>query len=623
MPSFRLSLLFIMLLFFTAAGVLRAQVPPADEIKPTSLLELNTTTEAGQWVSVDAFIWIWRYTAPRLELRLNTRDSWGTAFITLDDPAQLPKGLHGAKVRLTGQATGKRNRYNGLLVPSLQQMEVLQPGTDDPFLPDVVPLEAVARHQIEWGRRVTVRGTLCTFANPADLLISHGGVGLHCVLTMGWTPGFGRSDIAGGTTVIPEMSPGDEVEITGSLVESEQGNKVLAELTYCHVRVIGKGTAPQPRPVPISHLAKFKEYSEWVSVEGIVNAWVWDGVNLTLGLLDPHSASVKQTVLNAASMPFPEDLFGARVRLTGMTRAMLPEAEYNLCVPSPQYFEVLQPGAKDAFDAPEHPLADVARRTVPPADRVRLRGVLLARPLPDVLHIRHQDTAICAKLDRPWNRSSAPATRFAGIGPWPENLAIGDEVEIVGHPLPEVEDATRQLYDFDSAIVRVIKSGGTPPAPRQSALDDIISGSFTADLVETRGRLVSIDQMPAGQVYWRTSLQLESAAGVLLPAVSYSQKPPSTKTLRVDDEVLLRGLVSRATSQTPRQLWFSSAAEDVKSLGVSPVVFTRQLWRWGGGGVAVLLLLGGWITLLRRTNRLQSQNATFLEQKVEERTTEL
>lgn len=629
MPLIRPSTSFALLLFFAAAVAMSAQ-EPAGKITSMSIMELNTTAEAGRWVSVEAYVWTWRYKAKHLELRLNSRERWSTAIISVEDAAQIPRTLHGAKVRITGQTTGQRSSYNALRAPSLQHLEFLKQGGEGLFDLPAVTVEDVARHRIEWGRRVTVRGTLCARHGPADLLISESGFGLTCNLTMGWTEKFGSSDIAGGTTEIPEMSPGDVVEVTGSLVETGQDGSVLPyELSFCHVRVVGKGKVPEPLPVPVSHLANFKEYSQWVSVEGTVDAWISDGANMSLGLLDPHTRALL-TVRDTAKMPFPENLFGARVRLTGMTLAMLPGSTYSLFIPSAQHFQVLRPGTKDAFEAPQRPIEDVVRQTVPPVERVKVRGVLIARPVPQVLHVRGEDAAISVKLTHPWNRSSNPAARYADGGLWPEKLEIGDEVEIVGHPLPEIDDADYQPHDLVFATVRVLKDGKGTPAPRQAALDDIISGSFTSDLVETRGRLLSFDQIPIEKGYWRTSLQLESDAGVPFHAVSYSPRPSSEKNLRVDDEVLLRALVGRATSQSPRQLWFASAAADVKSLGVSPVVLTRQLWRWGGGGAAILVLLLAWIGLLRRSNQQKTRLATelkaatdLLEHRVAERTAEL
>jgi len=175
-------------------------------------------------------------------------------------------------------------------------------------------------------------------------------------------------------------------------------------------------------------------------------------------------------------------------------------------------------------------------------------------------------------------------------------------------------------FDLYQTHVRVLGKKD-PPAPVPATIAEIAAGAHTSDFVETRGRIVGVQQQSVRNE-WRTTLLLEADTGERIPLVHQATKIASFSNQHVDHDVLVRAFVDRATAKTPRQLW-TVDEQDIDILGVSSIVLTRRLWMYAGGFIAVLALFSGWIVALRKSNRATAAANATLEKRVEERTSEL
>jgi signal transduction histidine kinase len=193
-------------------------------------------------------------------------------------------------------------------------------------------------------------------------------------------------------------------------------------------------------------------------------------------------------------------------------------------------------------------------------------------------------------------------------------------VEVMGSPAVFDPAFATEIHDLHDAHLRVIERGKEVKA-QEATLESVAEDQHDSDLIQVRGRLLALQQLPTERGEWRTSMVLGSD-GLRLPVGFQDRSKTDFSTLRVDDEVLVQGVVLRATAANPRRLMML-AAGDARSLGLSPAVRARQFYSWGGGVLAALALLSGWVVALRRRNRSQVEVSHVLEQQVSARTTEL
>jgi signal transduction histidine kinase len=419
-------------------------------------------------------------------------------------------------------------------------------------------------------------------------------------------------------TIFPAI--GDTVEIAGLTQTSIIAGIPHPRVTVQSLRITGHGPLPQPKKLSTFEVNTFQHYDQWISLEGHVVRWKFRRTDneLVIAIVDAHGFTTV-SVRTPGRESVPPALMGAKVRFTGLNYAKKSQSAYgSTTVPSLNQMEILTPGSEDPFAAPSVQIGQITQGKTGPGSRVKVRGVVLANVSQSVIYLRDGDAALCGVLFPPWG-NNLPFEEYTDAGKWPV-VKPGDEVEITGSVLEATQDPSLRGFPLNFCHARVVGSQAVP-APVTARLPDIVSGRHTFDLVQVKARLLNLQQMPADRISWRTTMMLE-AGGMQLPLTHLDTGFTSFDTVRVDDELLITALVDDATATDPRQLWLISPG-DVKSLGVSPVVRTRQLWLWGGGASAVLALLAGWIMLLRRSNRVQSRAAMLLEQKVTERTAEL
>ncbi len=441
---------------------------------------------------------------------------------------------------------------------------------------------------------------------------------------------FKIQDDRGGIGIsLPEGTPcpveGDWVEVTGRgggiNVQAHRYPHIAAE----RVVITGRGAFPKPIEVSVEELASFKHYNQWVSVEGMVVMWKRSPASLSIMLAGPDTWAVVH-VRGWRKEDFPRDWHGARLRVTGVNMGISHSRADTLIAPGPEQVTVVKAGTADLFAAPEASLAEVGKGSVPPAERVRVTGVVTAMTDPQTLYLQHGGEALCVQLQHGWLRAASAGHLYADAGPLPE-LEPGDWVEVVGSRRGGAGDPREEGCALVQCHARVNGSAPVPP-PQPTTPAEIAAGAHTWRLVQTGGRLLQTGSLPLSGGRWRSTLLLERD-GVRLPAALVSRVREPFQHLAANDEVVLTGVVDPATSHSPRQLWLTSAG-DIASLGLSPAVRRRQLWLWGGATGALLLLGGLWIATLHRSLRRQSAAEAVahelnlkLEKRVVERTEEL
>lgn len=413
---------------------------------------------------------------------------------------------------------------------------------------------------------------------------------------------------------------GDRVEISGLTMTFTVSGQSYARVQASQVRNLGPAVLPTPVDLSFVELNSFRNFERWVRVVGHVVRWKFRRSTNELVIL--LAAGDDWTTVAVRTPGRPElvsKLFGAKVRLTGINAGTNTRDAYgSLIVPSLAQLEFLREGNPDIFETPVVTARALIDRKVEPGARIKLRGTVLVQLGERVIYVRGADGfAQCVYLILPFVGNAA-WEEFADAGAIP-TLRPGDQVEVIGSPIDGEWANSPGPYSLGFCHIRV--TGSQPPAePILTTLPEVAAGKGTHDLVHLRARLLSISEVPFDRQR-RTAMLLE-AEGARLYLIHQAAGSHNFDAVKPDDEVLVTALVDRATTTEPRQLRLISPG-DLKSLGLSPVVRTQRLWLWGGSGVAVLALLGSWITALRRTARVQAVAAASLEQSVGERTADL
>ncbi len=598
-----------------AASIHVKGTAPLPQALPVDLPTLVSFTHFDQWVSSEAFVMDWQHAEGELRMRMVANGGYFVVIVRLPEASAIPAKLNGARLRLTGVNAGNRSTENALFVPSIAQLEVLEEGANDVFEAPIATVPDLMQRKVEAGRRYRVRGIVTAVSEERKIFLvtPEGDMMVYLLVRRDQdAPGT----LYGSAGNWPPPQAGDLVEVLGSTFETANSSLNSNGLNWCQLRKLGTQPPPKPRPVDIETLLSWRNHDEWCSVEGTVTGWMQGATTRLYSIVDAHGWAIVQ-VRDVTGASFPKDLHGARLRFTGISRSRVANPGEALVVAGTSFIEVIKAGSADPFAVPQMEMRDLMKQKAPSGDRVRTRGIVTGHTGATVLYLRDQNSAICVLLQDPWARGTG--THYADAGPLPK-LQPGDEVEVMGSPMQPRAGLDADGFDLYQTHVRVLGKKD-PPAPVPATIAEIAAGARNSDFVETRGRIVGVQQQSVRNE-WRTTLLLEADTGERIPLVHQATKIASFSNQHVDHDVLVRAFVDRATAKTPRQLW-TVDEQDIDILGVSSVVLTRRLWMYAGGFIAVLALFSGWIVALRKSNRATAAANATLEKRVEERTSEL
>ncbi|MEQ1751417.1 MAG: PAS domain-containing sensor histidine kinase, partial [Prosthecobacter sp.] len=561
-----------------------------------SLPDLKTLKNYERWVSVEGYVIRWKFspTTKELFIIIVNDGTYTTCAVRTDARPDWLDQLMRAKVRITGinAVVNLGDDIGALIAPSTAQLEILTPGSDSMFDAPLVSIQEVNARKSDPGMRVKVRAVVAAQNGYQFYLRGEGGA-MMAALQYPWTRVPGSTDELADAGPWPMVSLGDEVEFVGS----SSLNTVYA-LMYGDVRVIGKGRIEPPNKSSIEAIKAGNYKDNWVTLDARVFNWARIG-NTTFYTVWGERDYWTIHVPTSATLAFPKNLHGAEVRFTGA--ALRGSGGIGFYIPDSASFQILTPGTEDPFDVPNFSGADIIADRVPKSAPVKFKGRVIGIAESQIIYLRTATEALRVKLLPPAPHDAGGT--YADYGP-PPALKMGDEVEVMGWTIREPSDSRLAHFDLISCSARILRSA-EPPKPVTTTFTRIASGEHTHDLVEVRGRLLTIQVQPLGQGQWETTMLLK-AAGTRMTAVHQSSVLHPFETLKANDDIFIQALVDRATSQTPRRLRLLSPT-DAKSLGFSAELMALRVWGWGALAVFIFGILGGWVLLLRRSHRRQAQ----------------
>jgi hypothetical protein len=371
---------------------------------------------------------------------------------------------------------------------------------------------------------------------------------------------------------------GDLVEVTGATSPGD----FAPTLHSAHVRRVGPGVMPKPRPASLDTLYTGREDSNWVRVEGNVAAiQKSEGILLVTVVEGVHTFVVYLTGGDALT----HHLLDARVRLEGVCGTLYNERRQligiKLFVPGWKYITILKPGVANTADIPETRISSLLQYSPEERHRVRVRGTLtLVDPNGTVfLEDSTAGLRVQAKL--------------------PGDIHPGDEVEAVGLPVPGPFSVILQ-----NALVRRM-GRGAPLSPPDGSAEDALTGAYDSQLVRIEAKVVDhfstlVDQVlvvQAGDLLFNAHLPYERQA-MEWPNRGALLRLTGVASVRVEDKIIQ--IVPVALD-----LYMRSAG-DIAVLRDAPWLNTQRAFQVLAAMGALMLFCGGWILLLRKRVRRQT-----------------
>jgi signal transduction histidine kinase/DNA-binding response OmpR family regulator len=374
------------------------------------------------------------------------------------------------------------------------------------------------------------------------------------------------------------FAAGDMVEVTGVTAPGDFASILHAS----HVRIIGPGVMPKPRPVSLDTLYTGIEDGNWVQAEGNVAAIQEGEGRLALTVVEGV-----HTFVAYLSHPgnLANHLLDARVRLEGACGTRFNERHQligiQLLVPSAKYVAILRPGVTDTADIPETRISSLLQYSPGEKHRVRVRGTLTVADPAGTAFVEDSTAGLQVK-----------ATLSGNIHP-------GDEVEAIGLPVHGQFSAILQ-----NAVVRRLGPAGSV-SPQDASAEDALAGTYDSQLVRVEATMVDhlstlSDQVlvvQAGDIRFNAHLPYERKA-VVWPNSGALLRLTGVCSVRVEDRTY-------EIVPTALDLYMRSAG-DITVLRDAAWLNTRRALEGLAAMGALMLFCGGWILLLHKRVRRQT-----------------
>lgn len=296
-------------------------------------------------------------------------------------------------------------------------------------------------------------------------------VRLKAIVTYYGGPGWEVfvQDATGGIYVVigngaTDIQTGDLVEVTGVTSPGDFAPSV----THPSFRVIGKGSMPTAREVPINSLLTGGSDGQWVEVEGIVHSFQSDLGGVTLNVVsEGNHFAVRLPRVTAGDV---QRFIDASIVIQGVCGTIFNEKRQFLGIeiytPSLSGITVTHP-APDPFSLPVRPLDSILQFSPGqiPGHRIHVQGIVTYQRLGSCVFIQSGQAGLYVL--------TMQKTR----------LNPGDRVDVAGFPgrgedTPVLEDA----------IFRRIGTG-PEPAPLKLTASQAVNGDHDTALVQIDGRL--------------------------------------------------------------------------------------------------------------------------------------
>jgi signal transduction histidine kinase len=373
------------------------------------------------------------------------------------------------------------------------------------------------------------------------------------------------------------------------------------------VRVLGPGRFPEPRVARAKELAGGRYHGDIVKLRAtVLDVSRVRGHAILLVHADGHGFYAD---LSAPPDHLPVEWLSANVELQGMPWLQFDGAgkvtSFQLLVGSNAWVRVIKPGPSDLYAGPRRTLREVAEAPVAD-DRIAVSGTVMHSSALGFFTLQDATGVAFAYALTPMSKSSREG-EYIERPPRPV-LQPGDRVEVVA------SKSSRRAYapQLNGAECRVIGHEALPTPP---LITDTValSGEHDCRRVRIQGRVVDRDSYSQGEAkvsrLWVKFGDLTSYA--VHAGSNHVEFPIPTGSM-----VELTGLcvVDAGTDRPVRRfsIYIDSPA-DVRLLPEPPVWMSATVLRAGGLAGGVLVLVLGWVLLLRRqvarqTKQLRASN---------------
>ncbi len=405
---------------------------------------------------------------------------------------------------------------------------------------------------------------------------------------------------------LPPLSPGQSVEITGTVNPGEYAPVVAVE----QVKVTGIKPLPAARPVSYEQLASGTEDSQFVEIGGVVRAVRKSEV--------PDFFEIEITtgggrlLIFSRSLPVsrPDDLLDSTVRVRGVCSTKFNHQRQlfaiRLMVPRPEDLKLEIPAAQNPFAVPVRPVGSLLQFTPQEnfSHRVKVAGRVTYFVPGSMLYLQDEERGVQVQT-----KSREP-------------LAVGDEAEVLG--FVSQGDYTPMLQD---AVYRQT-GAGTPLQPVRVTTDGALTGNFDCELIKISARVIDRTRhgdeqfllLQDGSAIFQASLKTEKAADNFV-RVANGSLVALTGVCRIEPGEWSPGNDWRAKSFT---VLLRSPADVV--VLASPPWWTLKKVFWIAGALAFAAFAAfGWVAVLRRrvAARTRELEAEIQQRQLAERRREI
>ncbi len=376
---------------------------------------------------------------------------------------------------------------------------------------------------------------------------------------------------------------GQWVEVTGHT----GAGGYMPEVDNATIQVLGTTNLPAPAKVDLTDLADGHLDSHFVELAGVVRQVQEEPGRLTLTLTTPLGR-FKAVILTTGNQPPPAQLVDALVRVRGacssVANARRQISGVLLHVPGPDQIQIASNAAPpDPFVVESIPIETVGTfdSDLVAGRRVKVSGVVTLTTKGEGFYLQDASGGL---------RISTQETN---------QPAVGDTLEVLG--FPTMDEFTPRL---EEAVFRRTGAGPLPP-PKQTTAEQILAeGTDDGEIVQLVGKLLQDVPRSAS-----ARLVLQDGSVIFTARLAGQAARAPLPQWRAGSVLRLAGVCSIQGTETHEPASFRlllAQPGDVKLLHAPSWWTARHTLTLAGGLTLSVLVATGWIGLLRRQVRAQT-----------------